>query len=220
MANYTFAQLEQLWISAGGSTALAPLMAGVAIVESSGNPDAYNASGASGLWQIEIPLHSNLVPGGAANVFNPADNAKAAVALSGNTMAGITANWLAFEPTGAAQAIANANGATLTSTTTGSSTGTSTASSGGSGGTSTWGLIWDAISSEFPFLGEVVSGYKGTASTIGDVATSISGLTSDFSTAIKLISWLFVPSHWLRIIAFFAGVMFLGGGIYMFKEAM
>jgi len=113
VANYTFSQLEQLWTSQGGSTVLAPLMAGVALVESSGNPAAYNQSGASGLWQIEVPLHDSIIPGGAANVFNPQANAKAAVTLSGNTVAGIKSNWLDFEPTGAAVAIAQKNGADL-----------------------------------------------------------------------------------------------------------
>jgi hypothetical protein len=117
VANYTFAQLEQLWLQAGGSKALAPLMAGVAIVESGGNPQAYNASGASGLWQIEVPLHDSLIPGGAANVFNAQDNAKAAVTLSGNTLAGVSSNWLAFEPKGAAAAIAQKNGGTVPAST-------------------------------------------------------------------------------------------------------
>ena len=112
MTTYTFSQLEGLWIQAGGSKTLAPLMAGVAEVESGGNPQAYNPSGASGLWQIEVPLHNSIIPGGAGNVFNPQANAKAAVTLSGNTMAGIQSNWLAFEPSGAAEAIAKKNGGT------------------------------------------------------------------------------------------------------------
>ena len=110
MTTFTFPELQELWIQAGGSKALAPLMAGVALVESSGNPSAYNPSGASGLWQIEIPVNQSYVPGGAGNVFNALDNAKAAVALSGNSMAGITNNWLAFEPSGAAQAIVAQHG--------------------------------------------------------------------------------------------------------------
>ena len=138
MTTYTFAQLEGLWIQAGGSKALAPLMAGVAEVESGGNPQAYNPSGASGLWQIEIPVNARFVPGGAANVFNALDNAKAAVALSGNTMAGIQANWLAFEPSGAAEAIAAKNGGTVPATgslpgagnAAGVATGTTTSPSG------------------------------------------------------------------------------------------
>ena len=110
--NYTYTQLQQLWLNAGGSPALAPLAAGIALVESSGNPNAYNPSGASGLWQIEIPINAGHVPGGAANVYNPQDNAAAAVSLSGNSLKGLTSNWLAFEPPGAAQAIAKANGNT------------------------------------------------------------------------------------------------------------
>ena len=143
MTTYTFAQLEELWIQAGGSQALAPLMAGVAEVESGGNPQAYNPSGASGLWQIEIPVNASYVPGGAGNVFNAQDNAKAAVALSKNTMAGIQANWLAFEPAGAAEAIAKKNGGTVPSTgslpgagnTQGVATGSTTSPSGSTGGT-------------------------------------------------------------------------------------
>ncbi len=113
MADYSFAQLEALWIAAGGSKTLAPLAAGIATVESSGNPAAYNASGASGLWQIEVPLHDSLIPGGAANVFNPQANAAAAVKLSGNSIAGLTSNWLDFEPAGAAENIVTENGGVL-----------------------------------------------------------------------------------------------------------
>ena len=134
MTTYSFAQLEQLWIQAGGSQALAPLMAGVAIVESGGNPDAYNPSGATGLWQIEYP-GSDVLGYSSAQLDNPLDNAKAAVALSGNTLAGIQANWLAFEPAGAAEAIAKQNGGTVPSTVT--TTSTTPAPSGGTPGTGT-----------------------------------------------------------------------------------
>jgi hypothetical protein len=80
---YTYAQLEGLWINAGGSKTLAPVMAAVAEAESGGCSTAYNSgSPASGLWQIE-PINSQYVPGGYGNVFNPADNAKAAVNVYG-----------------------------------------------------------------------------------------------------------------------------------------
>jgi hypothetical protein len=52
MTTYSYAQLEGLWTGAGGSKALAPLMAAIAEAESGGNPDARNPSGATGLWQI------------------------------------------------------------------------------------------------------------------------------------------------------------------------
>jgi hypothetical protein len=112
MTQYTFAQVEDLWTGAGGSAIFAPLMAAVAEVESGLNSDNYNASGASGLWQIEVPLHDSIIPGGAANVFNPQANAQAAVTLSGNTIKGIYDNWLQFEPAGKAVGIATANGYT------------------------------------------------------------------------------------------------------------
>lgn len=112
MTTYTFAQLEGLWIQAGGSKALAPLMAGVAEVESGGNDHAYNPSTASGLWQL-VSSNWHLIPGGAANRFDGPSNARGAVLLSGNTMAGIQSNWLAFEPPGAAEAIAKKNSGTV-----------------------------------------------------------------------------------------------------------
>src|SRR5271169_725521 len=118
MANYTFSQLMGLWEQAGGSKGFAALMAGVAEVESGGNPQAYNPSGATGLWQIEWPLYKGIVPGAATqqDLYNPQVNAAAAVKLSGNSMTGIYDNWLKFEPAGAAEAIAKQNGQAVPST--------------------------------------------------------------------------------------------------------
>lgn len=73
MAVYSYAQLETLWINAGGPSSLAPVAAAIAEAESGGNSDAFNPSGASGLWQIL----GNPFPG---NPFDPATNAKMAVA--------------------------------------------------------------------------------------------------------------------------------------------
>ena len=78
--DYSIAQLEALWIQAGGNPAVAYNMARIAIAESSGNPDAYNPSGATGLWQIEYP-GSDVLGYTPAQLDNPLDNAKAAVAL-------------------------------------------------------------------------------------------------------------------------------------------
>jgi Transglycosylase SLT domain len=112
MSNLSFAQLEQLWTSAGGSSGFAPLMAGVAEVESGGNPQALNPSGATGLWQIEWPLYRGIVPGATSQqaLYDPQVNAAAAVKLAGNSMTGIYDNWLKFEPAGAAMAIAKQHG--------------------------------------------------------------------------------------------------------------
>lgn len=75
MGDYTYAQLEELWENAGGSAALAPVMAAIAEAESSGNPDAYNASGATGLWQILGAVD----PSDQDQLTNPIVNAREAV---------------------------------------------------------------------------------------------------------------------------------------------
>jgi hypothetical protein len=72
---YSYAQLEGLWINAGGSSALAPTMAAIAEAESGGCSTAYNASGATGLWQILGAVD----PSDQANLTDPATNAKEAV---------------------------------------------------------------------------------------------------------------------------------------------
>lgn len=70
---YGRSQLEVLWRQAGGPANMAHVMAAIALAESDGNPQARNASGASGLWQIlGLPF-----PG---NVFSPLTNARMAVA--------------------------------------------------------------------------------------------------------------------------------------------
>lgn len=73
MTTYSYAELERLWIDAGGPAADAPTAAAIAEAESGGNSDAHNPSGASGLWQIL----GNPFPG---NAFDPATNARMAVA--------------------------------------------------------------------------------------------------------------------------------------------
>jgi len=78
---YTYSQLEGLWISNGGSAALAPVMAAIALAESSGNPAATNATDNGGtqtswgLWQISDGTHNQPVP----NILDPNVNAAQAV---------------------------------------------------------------------------------------------------------------------------------------------
>jgi TP901 family phage tail tape measure protein len=70
---YTRSMLERLWDSAGGPASDAHLMGAIALAESAGNPNAHNASGATGLWQIL----GSIIPG---NLDNPMVNARNAVA--------------------------------------------------------------------------------------------------------------------------------------------
>jgi hypothetical protein len=72
---YSYAGLEGLWINAGGKRSLAPTMAAIAEAESGGCSTAYNASGATGLWQILGAVD----PGDQSKLTDPAINAKEAV---------------------------------------------------------------------------------------------------------------------------------------------
>ena len=64
MTVYSYAQLEQLWINAGGSKATAPIAAAIAEAESAGNSDALNLTDNNGtqtsvgLWQVSNGTHS------------------------------------------------------------------------------------------------------------------------------------------------------------------
>lgn len=77
---YNFAQLEGLWINAGGSRVTAPIAAAIALAESGGcsvavNPNDNNGTQTSwGIWQISDGTH-NQPPG----ILSPAENALAAV---------------------------------------------------------------------------------------------------------------------------------------------
>lgn len=83
MADYTYGQLEELWIKAGGSQALAPLMAAIALAESRGDPASnnYTDNGGTqtswGLWQVSDGTHN--WPG-TQDPNNPLNNARYAVA--------------------------------------------------------------------------------------------------------------------------------------------
>ena len=72
---FTYAQLEGLWVNAGGAAAQAPIMAAIAMAESGGCSTAYNPSGATGLWQILGAVDA----ADQGNLTDPAVNAHEAV---------------------------------------------------------------------------------------------------------------------------------------------
>jgi len=78
---FTYAQLEGLWIQAGGNPQSAAVAAAVAMAESGGNSQATdndsNGSVDRGLWQINS-IH------GAQSTYDVMGNARAAVAISNN----------------------------------------------------------------------------------------------------------------------------------------
>ena len=79
---YSYKQLEQLWVAAGGSKVLAPIAAAIAMAESGGNDQAVNSMDNGGrqtswgLWQISNGTHSPPV----SNILDPQVNARQAVA--------------------------------------------------------------------------------------------------------------------------------------------
>jgi len=89
MATLTFGQLQTLWIKNGGSPAIAPLMAAIALAESGGRTNALNDAAPDysvGLWQINY--YGSLLPGRtkaygspAALMADPNLQAKAAIAI-------------------------------------------------------------------------------------------------------------------------------------------
>lgn len=89
----SYADLEGLWIQAGGSAASAPLAAAIAMAESGGNPSSLNNNASTGdlsygLWQIN--MIGSLGPSreqqfgisSYSQLLDPLTNAKAAVKVS------------------------------------------------------------------------------------------------------------------------------------------
>jgi len=123
VANYTYAQLEGLWINAGGSAATAPLAAAVAEAESGGNAavTSANPDGGTnvGLWQLDtLGVGSGY---SVAQLQDPAANA--AIAVKGSSGG---ANWSSWETY-----VNGAYKAFMSSSTTPQTTGLPTASSTG-----------------------------------------------------------------------------------------
>ena len=81
MGKYSYAQLQDLWKSVGGSAIAAPFAAAIALAESGGDSSSTNnnSNGSTdrGLWQI------NSVHGG-LSTYDPIANARAAVQISNN----------------------------------------------------------------------------------------------------------------------------------------
>lgn len=79
--NYTYAQLEGLWIQYGGSPAAAPMAAAIAMAESGGGANSVNSNNDGstdrGLWQINS-VH------GSQSSFDIGTNVRAAINISNN----------------------------------------------------------------------------------------------------------------------------------------
>lgn len=89
----SYADLEGLWVQAGGSPASAPLAAAIAMAESGGNPSSLNNNASTGdlsygLWQINMigsmgpQRERQFGINSYSQLLDPLTNAKAAVAVS------------------------------------------------------------------------------------------------------------------------------------------
>lgn len=181
---------------------MAPLMAGVAEVESGGNPAAENPSGATGLWQIEWPLYQGLVPGATSRAayLDPATNAAAAVKLSQNnpsTAPGspVYGNWLQWETPPGTSAIQQGVAPSLPGGYTGSLPAQTTSALGG--------LEQLGIDAADP--GKILQGLFGGPGQALSAAEK----------AVVMFGLLFTPEPWVRLVEIVAGgalaLLALGG---------
>jgi Lysozyme like domain len=200
---YTFSQLEQLWLNAGGSPTFKVLMAAVAEIESGGRSDALNPSGATGLWQIEWPLHKGITSAVTSQqaLYDAQVNAQAAVALADNSFAKINSNWLVDEQPGAALALARQHGYD---------------GPGVAGGNST---VAPPVNTLQPLPGAAGSGSSGP---LADVTSAVSQAGTLLGDAAKAMDWFFhffKPGQGWRL-AFGAGaVIATYGGVRSWQSA-
>lgn len=223
------AQLQALWVEAGGPRAAAPLMAAIAIAESGGRPWALNNTPATGdystgLWQINY--YGNLLGPRTARYGPPASlygytrvaalrNARAAVNLYAGGRG--LSNWegdaayKAYTDAGGGRAgIAalspfigaySSRGEALVST---FGPGQSRPRPGGSS-------VVDAITGWFSNAGSgAVGDLKTAASPFVNSYESAASLVTDTTDFLKFAVWLVTKDTWLRIFEVVTGFVLIG----------
>jgi hypothetical protein len=228
----SYGQLEWLWINAGGSQSMAPLMAAIALAESSGIPDNnnYTDNGGTqtswGLWQISNGTHDMPV----ANIDDPYVNAQQAVIKYQSQGLDAWGTYTSdayqqFYQTGVSPVAYNGTGGG-TVVTTGKTKSNPNPSQSSSNGYSIWSGVWGGIEGYLHLFqpSAIEHGIENPPanplSGISDIATALKVGVNDFEQFMQWSSWLFAPSSWLRIGAFFVGLASFGAAIYMFKEAL
>ena len=225
MTTYSYAQLEEIWLQGAAGTkyatkAWAALMAAIAEAESSGsntalNPDDNGGTQSSfGLWQISNGTHTPPSPDWA----NPLTNAKLAVGKLESQGLGAWGTYTsgAYQKFMQGSVPPDANLSVSASSGSGSTGGTQATTDS----FNPLGWVESAASDEFGWFGKLISGVTGIPSTIGDVATSITGLVRTLNKFIQLFLLLFRPEFWLRVGAGIVGLLALAAGLYFFKDAL
>ena len=209
VANLSFSQLEGLWISAGGPKVLAPVAAAIALAESSGNPNAINPTDNNGtqtswgLWQISNGTHAEVSP----NWADPLTNARLAVAKwrgAGNSFS----PWGTYD-SGAYRRYLPSSYVAPTGTPPGTVQTATLA-----------GFNPGDILDPFQAVVDIAQSLGQAIAKPADIATSMTRLSKDFNSFVTLANvmvkdfeWLFVPSHWIRVMSFFGGVAFAVPGV-------
>jgi hypothetical protein len=205
MADLTFSQLEGYWIQAGGSKTLAPLMAAIALAESSGDPNSTNTTDNGGtqtswgLWQISLGNHNEPSP----TWNNPLENDKLAVAKYNSQ--GLRA-WGTYT-SGKYKQYMQGGVAPSTPTGTAENAGLGTFLSGIPG--------WIG--------GLLTGGTSDLAGIVGDVLGPISNVFQDFDQGftdmMRGVLWIINPSNWVRIFAGIIGGVALIAGLVLLAQA-
>jgi hypothetical protein len=85
---------------------------------------------------------------------------------------------------------------------------------GGGGGAGGPGPgVFDVLKTDVPGLG-IIENLIGVGAGIGDVATALGAFANDVSAVLKAWHWLFVPNHWIRVLAFFGGSASMALGVF------
>jgi hypothetical protein len=221
VADLSFAQLEGAWIQAGGSPAMAPLMAAIALAESSGNPDATNPTDNGGtqtswgLWQISNGDHSEPSP----TWNDPVENARLAVGKIRSQGLGAWGTYTSgayrqYEQSGVApdtSGTSGAGGAPSAGATPG------TAQAGFAGPLGDWLGNWlGTIAGNNPGL--ALPGIVGT--TLGPIANVFTDFDHALSSAMHGVLWIVNPMNWVRITAgVLGGAAVITGTVMLFQAA-
>lgn len=225
MTTYSYAQLEGIWLQGAAGTkyatkAWAALMAAIAEAESSGRNDALNATdnggtqSSFGIWQISNGTHSPP----SADWANPVTNAKLAVGKLESQGLGAWGTYTS----GAYQKFMQGSVPPDANIKVGAGSGNagSNIPNATDAGFNPFGFVEHIASDEFGWFGKLISGVTGIPSSIGDVATSISGMVRAITKITDLFLLLFRPEFWLRVGAGIFGLLALGAGLYFFKDAL
>lgn len=206
MANLTFSQLEGYWIQAGGNSAMAPLMAAIALAESSGDPNSTNPTDNNGtqtswgLWQISNGDHSEPAP----NWNDPLENARLAVAKFHSQGLGA---WGTYTSGAYKQYMSGA--APVTPTGAGAAGGTTADAGFSLSGALGWLDPLGATSGISSVVGAV----------FGPIANAVKSFYNALNTVMGAVIWIINPANWVRIFAGIAGTVALILGMYFVVKA-